>query len=51
MSRFFKILFAAVDVVLLLDISSDLVRKFKDWRASKQTAAPAPVKVETPTTD
>ena len=46
MNRFFKILFAAVDIVLLLDIGSDLVRKFKDWRAGKKNA-PATVEVKT----
>ena len=47
MNRFFKILFAAVDIVLLLDIGSDLVRKFKDWRAGKKNIAPATVEVKT----
>ena len=42
MNRFFKILFAAVDVFLLLDIGSDLVRKFKDWRAGKKNVTPTP---------
>ncbi len=42
MNKFFKVIAAAVNVVLLLDIGSDLVRKFKDWRAAKKNITPTP---------
>lgn len=41
MNRFFKILCATLDIALLLDIGSSLVRKVKDWRAGKNNPTPA----------
>ena len=35
MSKALKILTAAVDVLLLIDIASDLVRKYKERKAGK----------------
>ena len=40
MSKALKILTAAVDVLLLIDIASDLVRKYRERKAEKNTVSP-----------
>ncbi len=48
MSKALKILTAAVDVLLLIDIASDLWKKYKERKAAKQNNTISPETEEEP---
>ena len=48
MSKALKILTAAVDILLLIDIASDLWKKYKERKAAKQNNTISPDNKEEP---